>query len=74
MLSTGGFSAYRMVFGSNPVNLFGCEGDNGELLFPKDTFLAGQIAQHWRLGMRPQEAALRVVANCKLGRLLARDK
>ena len=76
MLSSSGFSAYQMVFGSNPVDLFGWDDSDEELLFAQDTSLVGQFANHsgnligrtseWKLRMRAQEATLREVANSKL--------
>ena len=63
MLSSGGFSAYQMVFGSTPVDFFGWEGGGGDLLFAQDTTPAGQFVQQWKLRMRAQEATLKGVAN-----------
>ena len=73
LLSPSGFSAYQMVFGSNPVDLFGWEDVDEDLLFAQDTALAGQFVQQWKLRMRAHEATLKQVANSKLRRLLARN-
>ena len=43
MLSAGGFSAYQMVFGSNPVDSFGWDDGDEDLLFARDSSLAGQF-------------------------------
>ena len=64
----------RMVFGSNPVNLFGCERQDEDLLFAQDASLPGQFVQQRELRMMAQEAALKVVAIGKLRRLSARNK
>ena len=74
MPQRGGFSAYRMVFGSKPGDFFGREEENGDLLFTQDTSLAVQFAQQWELRMRALEAALKEVAKSKLRRLLAYNK
>ena len=42
MLSANGFSAYQMVFGSNPVDLFGWEDGDEDMLFAQDTPLADE--------------------------------
>ena len=54
-MSGNGFSAYQMVFGSNPVDLFGWGGKDEDLMFPQDTSVAGQFAQQRKLRMRAQE-------------------
>ena len=74
MLSSSGFSAYQMVFGSNPVDFCGWEDGDEDLLFAQDSSLAGQFVQQWKLRTRAQEATLKEVANSKLRRLLARNK
>ena len=50
MDSAGGVSAYQLVFGSNPVDLSGWEGNDEDSLFTQDTSLAGQSAQQWICG------------------------
>ena len=74
MLSASGFSAYQMVFGSNPVDLFGWDDGDEDLLSAQDTSLAGQFVNHWKLRMRAQEATMREVANSKLRRILAHNQ
>ena len=74
MLSASGFSAYQMVFGSNPADLFGWGDSEEDLLFAQDTPLAGQFVNQWKLRMRAQEATLREVANSKLRRILAHNQ
>ena len=61
-----------MVFGSNPVDLFGREDKGGNLLFAQDTSASGQFAQEWKPRIMAQEAALKEVATSKLRRLLAK--
>ena len=73
-ISAGGFSANPMVFGSNPMDLFGWEDADDDSTFAQDTPLAGQVAQQWELRMRAQETVLKEVADSKLRRLLARNK
>ena len=74
MLSSSGFSAYQMVFGSNPADLFGRDDSEEDLLFAQDTSLAGQFVNQWKPRMRAEEATLKEVANIKLRRLLAYNK
>ena len=46
----GGYSVYRLVFGSNPVDLFVCGGKAQDLLFVQDTSLIrGQFANRGRI-------------------------
>ena len=63
-----------MVFGSNPVDLFGWEGGDEDMLFAQDSSLAGQFVNQWKLRMRAQEATLKEIANNKLRRVLPRNK
>ena len=65
LISAGGFPANQMVFGSNPFDLFGWDGRDGDLIFTQDTSLPGQFVQQWELRMRAREAALKEVANSK---------
>ena len=59
MLPAGGSSANQMVFGSNPVDMFGWGCGGEDLTFAQDTFLAGQFVQQWRLRVTAQEATLK---------------
>ena len=68
MRSAGGFSAYQIVFGSNPVDFFGWEDGGEDLLFAQDTPQSGQFVQQWRLRMRSQEATPKEIANGKFRR------
>ena len=74
MLSSSGFSAYQMLFGSNPVDFFGWEDGDEDLLYARDTSLAGQFVQQWKLRTRAQKASLKEMASSNLRRLLARKK
>ena len=69
--SGGGYSAYQLVFGSNPVDLFGRDIEGEHLLFAQDTSLAGNLVQQWKLRVMVQEDASGDAANRKLRRLLA---
>ena len=73
MVSAGGFTAYQMVFGLILMDLSGREGADEDLTSARETSLAGQFVQQWKLCMRAQEAALKEVANNKPRRLLARN-
>ena len=59
MLASNGFSAYQMVFGSNPADNFGWGDEDEDLLFAQDTSLSGQFVAQWKLRMMAQEAAIR---------------
>ena len=74
MLSSSVFSSYQMVFGSNPIDLYGWEDSEEDLLFAQDTSVAGQFVNQWKLRMRAQEATLKEVANSKLRRILAHNQ
>ena len=74
MLSACGFSAYRMVFGSYQMDLFGREDQHADLMFAQDTSLPGQFVQQWKLRMRPQEATLKEIANAKVRCPMAQNK
>ena len=71
MLATNGFSAYQLVFGSNPADNFGWGDEDEDLLFAQDTSLPGQFVAQWKLRMLAQEAALKEIANSTLLRILA---
>ena len=45
VLSASGFSAYQMVFGSNPMVLLRWEDKDEDLMLAQDTSLEGQFAQ-----------------------------
>ena len=74
LISGGGDSAYQMVFGSNPVDLYGLGEKDEYLMVAQDTSLSGQFVKRWKLGVMAQEAALKEVANSTLRRLLASNK
>ena len=71
MLATNGFSAYQMVFGSNPADNFGWCREDGDLLFAQDTSPSGQFVAQWKLRMMAQEAASKEIANNELRRISA---
>ena len=64
------FPARQIVFGANPADLLGREDKGEDLTFAQNTSLSGQFAQQWTLRRTQQEAALAVVANSKLRRLV----
>ena len=74
IVSASGYSAYQLVFGSNPMDLYGWGDTDEDLLLARDTSTSSQFAQQWQLRFCAQEAALREIANSKLRRLLAYSK
>ena len=67
----GLYLACQFAFGSNSVELFGCDNEDEDLMFARDASLSGLLPQRWRLRMMAREAALREAANSKL-RLFSR--
>ena len=61
-------------FGSNPADLFGWGRDDEDLLFPQDTSAPEQFAQHRKLLMAAQKAALKQSTNSEIRRLSAQNK
>ena len=74
MISASGYSAFQLVFGSNPVGPYGWGDQDENLLFEQDSSVSGQFAQQWKLRMMAEEAALKEAANSKLKRHLAYNK
>ena len=70
MILTSGYSAFRLIIGSNPADLYGWDDQYANLLFAQGP-CSGQLAQQWKLRIMAQEAAWKLVANSKLQRLLA---
>ena len=68
MIRASGYSALQLVFGSNPVDLFGEEEQDEDLLFAYHTCA---FTQQSKLRMRAHEAVLKEVANSTLQRILA---
>ena len=66
MISASGYSAFQLVFGSNPVGPYGWGDQDENLLFEQDSSVSGQFAQQWKLRMMAEEAALKEAANSKL--------
>ena len=60
-----GFSAYRVAFGPNPVDLFVRRDDGVDI---------GASRQQWKLRMAAQGASLRKTANTELRRLRPRNE
>ena len=56
MLKHGGFSAYRMVAGSNHVDLSLCQANDTDLDFAKNTSIATQLSPRRKLRIMAQEA------------------
>ena len=74
LISASGYSAYQLVFGSNPTDRYGWGDTDEDLLFVQDTSVSGQFVQQWELRMMAQEAAHKEIANSKLRRLLAHNQ
>ena len=74
MMSHGGFSAYWMVFGSNPEDSYLGRDEDSDLDFAQDTSASGQFAQLWKLRTSAQEATLTEIRNGKSRPPLARIK
>ena len=74
MLSDCGFSAYRAVCGHDPVDLFGREAGDEDLMFAQDTSLAGQFVQQLELRRKAQGATLEEIGNGGLRRFLSHNK
>ena len=71
LISSGGFSAYQMVFGTNPADSFRWKDKGEDLTSTQDFSPSGKSAQRWKPRMMEHEEALREIANAKLRRLLA---
>ena len=63
LVSVAGFSAYQLVFGSNPADLLGWGEGDGDLICVRDTSSPDQFAHQWKLRMMAQEAGLRELAS-----------
>ena len=63
-----------MVFRSNPVELFGWEAKDEDLMFAQGTCAAGRFVQQRKLRMRAQGATRKKIANSELRRLLTYNK
>ena len=66
VLPASGFRAYRVVFGPNPGDFSGWEDRDDDLMFARDTSMAGEFVQQWKLRLQAQEATLKEIANSKL--------
>ena len=71
LISGGRYSAYQLVFGSNPVDLLGWDDQYEDLLFAQDTSPSGQFVRQWKPRMMERVAAFEIVAGSKLRRLWA---
>ena len=58
MTSASGHSAFQPVLGSNPVDIYGWDDQDGNLLFAQDTSVSGQCVERRALRMIAQESAL----------------
>ena len=74
LLSTIGYSAYRLVFGPSTADLFGLGDDDEDLLFVHEARLSGQFARQWGLRIMAQGGALKEATNSELRHLLAYDR
>ena len=62
LLSPSGYSAYQLVFGSNPADRYGRLGGDDGLLSTQDTSVSGRLAQQWTLRAMAQKKALTEMA------------
>ena len=69
LLPASGYSAYRLVFGSIPADLFGWGRDHENPLLAQNAPLPGQRVQQWKSHGMAQEAALKGVTRSMLRRL-----
>ena len=74
LISGGFFSAYQMIFGSNPVDLKGWEEKDVDLTFAQVTLISGQVAQQLKLRGTVREAALKEITSSRRRRLSAYNK
>ena len=74
MISASGYLAFSLVFGSDPVDLYGWDDREEDLLFAQDTSVSGQFAQEWELRRMAHEAASKEVANSGLRSLSTYNK
>ena len=73
MISASDYSAFKLVFASNPVGLYALDGRCEDFLFARETSVSGQCSQQWELRMIAQAAVLTKVAIRQLRSHLARS-
>ena len=74
LLPASGYSAYRLVFGSNPADLFVRGGGDEDLLCAQDTLSSGQFGEQSKSRMMAKEVALKGVANSEVRRRSSYEK
>ena len=67
----GAFPPTSWFFWSKPVGVHKWEEKDEAVTLADDTSLSGQFAQHWKLRIMAQEAALKEIADGRLRRALA---
>ena len=68
MLRQDGFSAYQMVFGSDPPDLNVWHDGDSNMDFAQDASVSGQFAHHWQFWPEAQRGILEEIAKSKLRR------
>ena len=68
--SNGGFSAYHLVFGSDPAYLNAWEENDRDLDFARDASVSSRLASQWKLRVLAQEAMLKDMDNGQLRRIM----
>ena len=67
-LSHGGSSAYQVVPGRNPADLFMRQDGNIDSDLSRDASISGQFVQQWKLHASALDSTLKVIADSKLRR------
>ena len=73
-LNHGGFSSYRLVLGSNPVELFSWDCNDHDRDFVQNTLVSSQFTLQRKLRVTAQQAMLRGMANGNLGSFVDRNR
>ena len=73
-LISRGSSAYHLVFASPPADPYARRDDDGDPMSAQQTSVSGQSVQRWKLRLIAQEAALNVLADSNVRRLLAHNR
>ena len=72
MLNHGGFPAYQLVLGSNPVYLHTSSDSWDDVDCEQITWISSQLMMKWMLRVMAQEAMLKGKANGELRRIWSR--
>ena len=71
MIPASGYSAFQLVIGPNPVDLYGWGDQDEDSFCAQGASVSWPFAQPWKLRVMAQEAASKEVAKRKLRRRLA---